>query len=224
MPTALSLLILEDEPNDVELEIAVLEEAGFSCRWKRVETREDFLVCLDRPDYDLIFSDYKLPAFDGLTAMNIVLEHSIDIPVIMVSGTLGEEAAIESLKAGATDYVLKNRLSRLPPVVRRALKEHAEYLQRKQAEKELRKSEERFRTYIETSRDLVWECDRQGRFTYLNPAWEDVTGYKLNEMLGKPFSDFTIKEDVERNAAEFGKHLEGGSVGGYPSTYISKSG
>lgn len=96
--------------------------------------------------------------------------------------------------------------------------------ERKWTETELLKSEVKFRNYVETSQDLIWECDDKGRFIYLNPAWEQITGYKLSEMLGKPFSDFTLKEEVEKNTAEFAKHLEGGSVKGFPSTYISKQG
>ena len=88
----------------------------------------------------------------------------------------------------------------------------------------LRESEEKFRNYVETSQDLIWELDAEGRFTYLNPAWEQVTGYKLSEMLGKPFTEFTKEEEVEKNSAEFARHLEGGFVKGFPSTYISKNG
>jgi len=95
---------------------------------------------------------------------------------------------------------------------------------RKQGEEELQKSEAKFRNYIETSQDLIWECDGEGKFMYLNPAWEETTGYKLDEMLGKPFTDFTIPEEVEENSAEFARHLEGGSALDYPTTYISKNG
>lgn len=141
MPTTLRLLILEDEPNDAELELAALKEAGYDCQWERVETREDFLTHLDAADYDLILSDYKLPRFDGLAALSLIMERKINIPFILVSGTLGEDAAIEGLKAGAIDYVLKSRLSRLGPVVRRALEEHAERVQRQRAEEALRRIE-----------------------------------------------------------------------------------
>ncbi len=96
--------------------------------------------------------------------------------------------------------------------------------ERKIAEEALKESEDKFRNYVETSQDLIWECDAEGRFIYLNPAWEEVTGYKLSEMFGKPFTDFTLKEEVETNREEFSKHLEGGFVKGYPSTYISKKG
>ena len=138
MSTVLRLLILEDDPYDAELEIATLEEAGFTCQWERVETQAEFLASLDTPDYDLILADYSLPAFDGLTALKLSLERDLDMPFILVSGVLGEEIAIESLKAGATDYVLKDRLSRLRPVVRRALREREEQRERKRAEEALR--------------------------------------------------------------------------------------
>src|SRR5262249_41111755 len=109
MSNALRILILEDNVYDAELEINVLEEAGYSCRWRRVETREDFLKQLEEPDYDLILADYSLPSFNGLAALKMALELDLDIPFIIISGTIGEEIAIESLKAGATDYVMKDR-------------------------------------------------------------------------------------------------------------------
>lgn len=96
--------------------------------------------------------------------------------------------------------------------------------EQKAIKEELKISEEKFRNYVETSQDLIWECDKEGRFVYLNPAWEKVTGYKLSEMLGKPFTDLTIKEEIEKNMLEFTRHLEGGFVKGFPSTYISKQG
>jgi signal transduction histidine kinase/FixJ family two-component response regulator len=121
----LRILILEDNPTDAELEVLHLEHAGYRCRWERVDTREAFLTCLRHPDYDLIFVDYNLPGFDGLTALALYHDCGLDIPLILISGTIGEELALESVRAGATDYVLKTRLERLPPVVERALRECA---------------------------------------------------------------------------------------------------
>ena len=192
MPTALRLLVLEDEPNDVELEIAVLEEAEYSCRWDRVETREDFLTCLDKPDYDLILSDYKLPNFDGLTALGLVLEREIDIPFILVSGTLGEELAIESLKAGATDYVLKGRLSRLVPVVRRALEEHEESRQRKQAEERLRLERDNLFNIFAAIEDGVYIVNREFDIQYVNPVLQKDFGPPKGH---KCFEYFHDRED-----------------------------
>jgi len=136
MPYILNLLILEDEPLDAELAIKALEKADFSCSWDRVETCEEFISHLETGKYDLILSDYNLPNFDGISALHVFLEHKTDIPFIIISGAIGEETAIESLKAGATDYVLKDRISRLAPAVKRALKEKEELRLRKQAEKE----------------------------------------------------------------------------------------
>ena len=119
----LHILHLEDDANDAVIIQAALESDGISCAITRVETCADFVAVLERGGVDLIFSDYRLPAFDGLSATKIVQARWPNIPVILVSGTLGEELAIDALKNGATDYVLKERLSRLVPAVRRAIKE-----------------------------------------------------------------------------------------------------
>ncbi len=131
--------MLEDDPLDAELEFSRLEEAGFRCDVIRVETQEDFLKMLDQGGFNLILADYNLPAFDGLSALALFVERNLNIPFILVSGTLGEETAIESLKAGATDYVLKERLSRLGLVVKRALREVEEQRQRKYAEQRVQR-------------------------------------------------------------------------------------
>jgi two-component system cell cycle sensor histidine kinase/response regulator CckA len=119
----LHILHLEDNPTDADLVQALLEAEGIACAITRVETRDDFGQALERGGIDLVLSDYSLPAFDGLSATKIVRARWPNLPVIMVSGTLGEELAIDSLKNGATDYVLKERLSRLVPAVRRAMQE-----------------------------------------------------------------------------------------------------
>ncbi len=181
MPVPLHLLILEDNPFDAELEIATLEEAGYHCQWKRVETRQDFLACLDDPQYDLILADYSLPAFDGLTALKLFSERGLNMPFILVSGTLGEEIAIESLKAGATDYVLKTRLGRLGPVVHRALREKAEQRRRIQAESELRK----LSWAVQQSPASIVITDLDGNIEYVNPKFTEITGYTLDEVIGK---------------------------------------
>jgi signal transduction histidine kinase len=123
MRSPLRLLHLEDNPEDAALVQSTLEGGGIACASARVENREDFVAALERGGIDLILSDYSLPAFDGISALKIARVLLPDIPVILVSGTLGEEMAIDSLKNGATDYVLKGRLQRLVPAVRRAMRE-----------------------------------------------------------------------------------------------------
>src|SRR6266853_885229 len=116
MPTPLKLLILEDNAFDAELEVGKLQAAGYDCDWQQVQTREEFEASLDRPGFELILADYNLPNFDGLSALSLLRERGLEIPFVLISGTLGEERAIESLKAGATDYVMKERLERLAAV------------------------------------------------------------------------------------------------------------
>lgn len=139
MNDKLHILILEDVASDAELMEDELTQAGFKYITRRVAGRSAFIRELKDFSPDLVLADYSLPGFDGKAALKIVMEKCSDIPFIFVSGALGEELAIELLKKGATDYVLKNKLSRLVPSVRRALNEVAERNERKKAENELRR-------------------------------------------------------------------------------------
>jgi len=139
MDKELRILILEDQNTDAELMERELRKGGISFSSKRVETKEDFLREIKAFIPDIILSDYKLPSFDGSSALAIAREHCPEIPFIFVSGTIGEELAIETLKDGATDYVLKERLTRLVPAASRALREAEERSARKQAEEQLKK-------------------------------------------------------------------------------------
>ena len=138
MNRPLHILHLEDDPNDAALVRSILEAEGIACAITCVKNRDEFVAALERGGIDLILSDYTLPAFDGMSALKIAQVKWPAIPLIFVSGTLGEERAIESLKNGATDYVLKDRLARLVPAVRRALQEVKEHIGRQQAEAERR--------------------------------------------------------------------------------------
>ena len=133
----LRILHLEDNPNDAELVQAMLAADGIACDLVRVETRDKFLAALDKGGLDLILCDYSIPSFDGRTALALAKEKCPDLPFLFVSGTIGEERAIEALKGGATDYVLKDRPARLAPAVRRALDEARERTQRKRAEEQI---------------------------------------------------------------------------------------
>src|SRR6478609_5347230 len=137
----LRVLHLEDDARDTELVQATLEGEGIQSELTRVERKQDFLAALKRGDVDLILADYTLPSFDGLSALRIAQQRAPEVPLIFVSGTLGEDVAIEALKTGATDYVLKTRLARLGPAVTRALREAREKAERARAETALRRSE-----------------------------------------------------------------------------------
>jgi len=137
----LRILYLEDDPKDAELVQASLEAEGMVCELTRADTQSGFLAFLQQGGFDLILADYTLPLFDGISALRIAQETCPEVPFIFVSGTMGEELAIEALKQGATDYVFKTRLSRIAPSVRRALREAEERSDRLQAEEALQRSE-----------------------------------------------------------------------------------
>src|SRR5467141_1330932 len=141
MRNPLRILSIEDDPKDAKLIQDLLETEGIVCEVTRVDTAAALLASVEQGGIDLILADYSLPSFDGLSALKLSMEACPDVPFIFVSGTLGEEVAIEALKIGATDYVLKTRLSRLVPSVLRALREATEKAERKRAEESLRQSE-----------------------------------------------------------------------------------
>jgi signal transduction histidine kinase/FixJ family two-component response regulator len=146
----LHILHLEDDPRDAELVQAMLETEGFACHVTRVQTQAEFCASLERDGFNLILADYTLPSFDGISALKIAAQRRPEVPFIFVSGTLGEEVAVEALNIGATDYVLKTRLSRLVPSVLRALREATERAERRRAEESLRRSE----TYLAEAQRL----------------------------------------------------------------------
>ena len=123
----LRILHLEDNPTDAELLRSMLERQRIDCAIKRVETQAAFEAALEREQFDLIISDFTLPSFDGLSALAIAGQKRPELPFVFVSGTIGEEAAVESLKRGATDYVFKDRLSRLAASVKQAVEKAQQY-------------------------------------------------------------------------------------------------
>src|ERR1700676_53350 len=141
MRQPLRILSVEDDPKDMELIQDLLETEGIVCEITRVETEAALLASIEQGGIDLILADYTLPSFDGISALKFAMKSCPDVPFIFVSGTLGEEVAIEALKIGATDYVLKTSLSRLVPSVVRALRETTQKAERKWAEESLRQSE-----------------------------------------------------------------------------------
>src|SRR5277367_6632412 len=137
----LRILYLEDDARDAELLQATFDSEHIDCNVTRVETETEFSHLLERGGFDLILADYTLPSFDGVSALKIAKQISPDVPFIFVTGTLGEEVAIDALKLGATDYVFKTKLPRIVPSAQRALREAAERSERKRAEEELRRSQ-----------------------------------------------------------------------------------
>src|SRR6185369_15422447 len=149
MKEKLRVLHLEDDRIHADIARALLAEDGIDCDLAIIETEEDFVSALDSGQFDMVLADYTLPKFDGMMALTMVRDQYPDLPFIFVTGTMGEEIAIDAMKRGATDYVLKSRLSRLAPAVRRALAEAGERSERKKAEEALRCSEEKYRSLVD---------------------------------------------------------------------------
>lgn len=152
----LRILILEDRIADAELCARELKRAGLSFKMQRVDTRPAFEQALDADVPDLVISDFSLPsAFDGLAALEIARSKYPEVPFVFVSGTIGEERAVEAMRRGATDYVLKDRLTRLVPVITRALEEARERLHRKEIESELEQTRNRLDRILSSLVDVI---------------------------------------------------------------------
>ncbi|WP_250513241.1 response regulator [Caballeronia sp. INDeC2] len=203
----LHLLLVEDNALDAELTIAQLERADYAVDASIVYDSAAFIAELGKKRFDVILADFVMPTFSGIEALTIASERSPDTPFIFVSGLLGEEHAVDMLKRGATDYVLKQRLQRLPAVVRRAMRESAERAQRIAVERALRETETHFRLLIDALKDYaVITLDPEGRIRTWNAASERILGFPAQDVLGQSASIFYAQED--REAGVFDAELE----------------
>jgi PAS domain S-box-containing protein/diguanylate cyclase (GGDEF)-like protein len=187
------VLMVEDVDFEAELIVHQLGRAGFPFRWQRVETEDALRTALKEFAPTIVLSDFSLPQFDGLTALKIVREQTQDTPFIFVSGTIGEERAIEALHRGASDYIIKTNLKRLVPAVTRAINEAA-------AHRERRAIEQRLRDIVATAQDWIWELDASRRFVFSSDSVAAILGYAPEQIVGTALLDHLHEED--RAAAE----------------------
>jgi PAS domain S-box-containing protein len=175
------ILLLEDNLHDRELLEKTLINEGLDCQIIHAKSKAEFQAALEQSDYDLIISDFTLPAYSGIAALTVSKELQPDTPFIFVAGTIGEEKVVESLKAGATDYVLKNHLNQLGPAIRRALREVHERKERQRAEERVRVQS----SALEAVANGIILTDAAGKILFGNRAFCAMTGYALEEILGK---------------------------------------
>lgn len=201
--STLRILNLEDNANDAELNEAMLSARWPHCELLRVENRADFISALEQDNVDLILSDYTMPNFNGLEALSIAHERKPEIPFLFVSGTIGEDAAIEAMKNGATDYVLKHRLMRLIPAVDRALRESEEHTERERAENAMRESEHKYRTLFECLGDVAFLADEEtGKIIDTNQRAEALLGATRGQILGRTQDKFLALDEAGAQSAE----------------------
>ena len=180
----ISVLIVEDSPSDAELMVLKLAEEGYEVKHRIVEREGDYLEALnDEPD--VILSDWALPAFSGLGALKLLKERGLDIPFIVVTGSIGEEAAVEAIRTGAYDFVLKDRLGRLGQSVRRAIEEKRMRKEKRLAEEELRDSRQEMANLMDNIQGMVYSClnDRDWTMTFVSQGCLDLTGFRSYELL-----------------------------------------
>ena len=210
MNNPLLILYLEDSPRDVELVRDNLQQAHMACELRVARDRAEYEAALAQTRFDLILSDYSLPDYDGLAALAWAREKQPEVPFILVSGTLGEEKAVDCMLRGTTDYVLKHRLERLAPAVTRALQEAEEHRARLNAEAEVRASEQQFRAMFEVAAIGVAQADPQtGRWLRVNRKMCAITGYSAAEMLQMRVLDITHPEDRQVDGEEFQRVVRG---------------
>lgn len=185
-PIRLHVLILEDRPADAELILYEMKRSGYACVSTLVDTQEAYLRAIE-PQPDVILADYSLPQFTAMQALRLLQERGYDIPFIVITGTISEEAAVETMKQGAADYLLKDRLSRLGQAVERALEQKALREQKRKADEALRLSEDKFSKAFRISPDAI-SITRLSDGTYIevNEGFTAITGYAPEEVLGQP--------------------------------------
>jgi PAS domain S-box-containing protein/putative nucleotidyltransferase with HDIG domain len=225
MPTKLKVMILEDRAADAELVLHELRRAGYEPDWTRVETEREFRVQLDQP-WDIILVDYKLPEFSGTRALELLRESDSATPLIIVSGTIGEENAVAALKAGANDYIMKDRLARLGPAVDRELREAAARLGRKRAEQALRQAEENFRRSLDESPLGIRIVSAEGETLYANRAILDIYGYHdVEELKSTPIDNrYTQQSYAEFQSRNKARMNGGDSPAEYEISIVRKTG
>ena len=198
MQKALRVLIVEDSDLHLKLLLTEFRRNNIEIQSHHVDKAGDFTAALDTQEWDLIICDYFLTDFDALTALRIFKERSIDIPFIIVSGSIGEEIAVEAMKAGADDYVMKGNLKRLIPAVQRELRQAALRREQREGAKALNSSEERLRILFEFAPDAYFLNDLEGRLVDGNKAAEELTGYARQELIGKTLLELDLLDPGEK--------------------------
>ena len=222
MDKPIRVLIIDDSEDDCFLLVRQLKKGDFRPTYERVDAAETMSDALNNHHWDLILCDYSMPGFSAFSALEIYSQNGLDMPFIIVSGTIADEIAVDAMKAGAHDYIMKNNMARLNPAIERELREAENRRGRKRADQELKRSEEKYRTLFEESRDAIYMSAQQGDLIDFNQSTLDLFGYSREEMFGLGTEAIFVDID-EYN--RFRKELEQkGSVRDFEARLLKKDG
>jgi PAS domain S-box-containing protein len=191
MQKTLNVLILEDNPSDAELLLVQLRKAGYDPVWHLTSNEKDFLSLL-KPDLDIILSDYSMPQFTGTEALRLLSESGYDIPFILISGTIGEEIAVESMRQGADDYLMKDRMARLGTAIDSALSKKALRDEKRRSGQILEHERELAQKYLDIADVMIIALDREGNITLVNRKGAQNLGYPAQDLMGKNWFETCI--------------------------------
>jgi len=192
MPSTLRLLIVEDSENDALLTIRELRRAGYEVSFERVETAEAMAAALARQSWDLVIADYALPRFSGVAALEVLKTTGLDIPFIIISGSIAEDIAVAVMKSGAQDYMMKSQMKRLIPSVERELRDAEGRRQHRQAEEALRDSEALKAAIFDSALEAIITIDYAGRVVEFNPEAGRTFKFNRDQVLGKRMAELII--------------------------------
>jgi PAS domain S-box-containing protein len=184
MSIPLRVLLVEDSEEDAVTMLRWLKRSGYTATSQRVDTAEGMIAALDREAWDIVLSDHDMPRFSSSAALRLLRQRGGEPPFVIVSGSISEELVVTAIKAGASDYVSKDGLSRLGPAVERALLEVVERREHRRAEEALQKSEERFALAVRGSQDGLWDWDFKSGEIYLSPRFKELLGFDAHELAG----------------------------------------
>lgn len=225
MTSPLRLLVVEDSQDDAFILVLQLERAGFRTKYQQVASRHEMEKALVEQPWDLIISDHLLPGFSSFEALELAKKHQPDIPFIVVSGMIGEEAAVAVMKAGANDYVMKNNLARLVPSIERELREAESHRARKRAEDAAQTVRAYLASIVESSEDAIIGKALDGTILSWNAGAEAIYGYKAEEIKGQSVSIlFPPNHPEEQPAQLYEKIRAGGRIERLETVRVRKNG
>jgi hypothetical protein len=209
----INVLMVEDSEDDTRLLLKELRRAGYDVTHERVETKEAMLQALARQPWDLILADYTLPQFSGLKALQVFRESGLDIPFILVSGTVSEQAAIDIMRAGAHDFIIKDKLGRLVPAIQRELQEAKIREEKSRAVEALRESEELYRSLVDASPDAILVTDEHIEVILVNQQTLSLLGaHDAAEVIGASAYELILPEERERAVIDVQRMRELGEI------------